>query len=218
MFSKQALVFLATSLGPLAALSAQCVDEEVQKLAGGLAGDQFGIPAVDGSHALIGAPGDDTAALDGGALYAFHHDGTSWVFDQKILGSNIQIGDLLGVRIAIDGDVAIAGGSAEGTGRPGKAWIWRRAGDLWKEEARLDSPGGEADDLFGSSVAVEGDRVVVGATQATGRVTGSGAAWVYRKNGTWQVEKPSRTTTQPGDLLGYGVAIDSHDRRRRGWG
>ena len=45
----------------------------------------------------------------------------------------------------------------------GSAYVFTRTGTTWTEQAKLTASDGAADDQFGSSVAIAGDTIVVGA-------------------------------------------------------
>ena len=85
----------------------------------------------DGSHAIVGAWGDDTAAGadQAGAAYIFSRDGTSWTQTRKIQASDIQPGDEFGRSVSMSGNgiYVIAGASHEDTGgnpNSGAAYIY----------------------------------------------------------------------------------------------
>lgn len=76
-----------------------------------------------------------------------------------------------GTSIAIDGDVAVVGATDGGGmpehGRPGAAYVFeRQANGTWQQVAKLlplyEEPEGPGSSNFGTSVAVEGDVIVVG--------------------------------------------------------
>ena len=98
--------------------------------------------------------------------------------DRILAGGEIGNG-WFGFRVALsaDGNTALVGGHID-NGAKGAAWVFRRSGGIWTQEAKfapLDEVGaGE----FGSSVALSGDgnTALVGARSDA---NGKGAAWVY---------------------------------------
>lgn len=69
-------------------------------------------------------------------------------------------GDLLGIRVQINGDVVVVGSFGDDIGSnedQGSACIFRNVGGTWVKEAVLTAAGGAADDQFGFWVAIEGD-------------------------------------------------------------
>jgi FG-GAP repeat len=97
-----------------------------------------------------------------------------------------------GSAVAVDGDVLVIGAPEETSGNvphSGFAYIYQRSlvGE-WQFVKQLAPPMGDANDHFGSSVAVSGDTIVVGAPDAlTGTCTvvtctKAGAAYVFKRN------------------------------------
>ena len=92
-------------------------------------------------------------------------------------------------------------------------------GDLasgWTQvEPKLTANDGAEGDLFGGSVAIDGDTVVIGAYGDDDKGDGSGAAYVFRRNtpgdlasGWTQVEKPTANDGTNGPHFGNSVSID----------
>ena len=168
--------------------------------ADGAEGDLFGISvAISGDALVVGARDHDAAAPNSGAAYVFRFDGASWAQEAELAASDGAADDFFGGRVAIDGDVVVAGAPTAdvGGGDSGAAYVFRFDGTSWTQEAKLTAPGGgTAGDRFGSSVSISGDTVVVGAHQegAGGGAAKSpfagfggterGAAYVFRFDGT----------------------------------
>jgi FG-GAP repeat len=117
-----------------------------------------------------------------------------------------------GQATAVDGDLAVVGAPYDdGAGTDaGAAYVFRRHGEAWSQEAKLLAPSPRPFDRFGFSVAVSGEAVVVGADRRdAGSRTDSGEAFVFRSAaGGWSLD----ATLRPRDLaekdgLGISVAI-----------
>jgi hypothetical protein len=128
--------------------------------------------------------------------------------------SDVAPGDEFGAALDADGERAIVGAHQHDTGGlsdAGAAYVFRRVGDVWVEEAKLvvNDPG--AGDELGRSVAIDGDTAVVGAwgDNTTGGI-GSGSVYVFVRAGTsWtQQAKLVPGDVASGDELGYAVALD----------
>ncbi|MBK8425525.1 MAG: FG-GAP repeat protein [Lewinellaceae bacterium] len=91
-------------------------------------------------------------------------------------------GDLYGSSIDIDGTLAIVGAPYDDNAKginSGAAYILSRNGSGgWDEIKKLVIPDGDADDMFGDAVAINGTTVIVGATRAFGK----GAAYIFSQN------------------------------------
>ena len=193
--------------------------------ADGAAGDLFGISvAISGDALVVGARDHDAAAPNSGAAYVFRFDGTGWTEEAELVASDGAADDLLGTRVAMDGDVVVAGAPTAdvGGGDSGAAYVFRFDGTSWTEEAKLTAPGGgTAGDRFGSSVAISGDTAVVGAPHegpggnaaksafAGFGGTERGAAYVFRFDGTrWRHEaKLISSDPKPKTRVGGSVTI-----------
>ena len=118
----------------------------------------------------------------------------------------------LGSAVAVDDGVALVGayGDNQNGALAGAAYVYRWSGSSWNYEAKLTASDPHAIDFLGRSVAIDGDLAVVGAIWADGNVTDSGAAYVYRYNGsTWSQE--AKLIASDGstsyDYFGYSVAV-----------
>ena len=112
-----------------------------------------------------------------------------------LVPAGIAASDNLGwsVSISDNGSRAIVGAAETASGsllNVGTAFIFVRSGITWTLEATLRRPGAEANDRFGSSVAISGDGTValVGAPGvfAVGCDCEGGGVWAYTRTGsTW---------------------------------
>jgi hypothetical protein len=215
------------------------------------AGDQFGYSvAISGDTIVVGAwreasaaqgvNGDqnNNAAFGSGAAYVFVRTGTTWSQQAYLKASNTDagVGDQFGCAVSIDGDTIVVGAYGEesaATGvngdqqnnsaaSSGAAYVYVRSGTTWSQQAYLKASNTESHDIFGFSVAVDGDTVVVGAlleqSGATGvngdqqdnSVTQSGAVYVFVRTGTTWSQQAYVKSSNPNvaDLFGYSSAID----------
>ncbi len=178
--------------------------------------DQFGISvSISGDRAIIGANQEGTGGSKDGAAYIFERSGGVWSEVAKIQASDKEAGDRFGISVSISGDRAVVGARGEDTGgdNAGAAYIFERSGGMWSEVAKIQASDKEAVDLFGYSVAISGDRVIVG---AYGEDTGgldAGAAYIFELNGgVWnELAKVLASDKEAHDWFGYSVAI-SGDR------
>lgn len=125
--------------------------------------------------------------------------------------------DALGFSVSISGDTVVVG-APNFAGQRGAVYVFEKPAAGWESTsayvARLTASDGAAGDLFGSTVAISGDTVVVGAAAAKiGPKPGQGAAYVYvRPVAGWTSTsafdaKLTASDGASGDSLGYSVAI-----------
>jgi len=186
----------------------------------GQSSDLFGLAvAVYSDTIAIGAPGEDTLRFNSGAIYVFQSvDGTAWSQAAKLKAdeSSCDVGDELGVSVALEGATLVAGADQWVAGPPGagKAYVFERSGAIWAQRAVLAMVGDEGDGLD-LSVAVAGDRIVLGTKH---RNAYTGAAFVFARDRRGTDSDPTDDTWESqgtltaeggiaGDRFGVSVAI-----------
>lgn len=143
---------------------------------GGRSGDRFGnAVALDGETALVGAVGrggGTEAAADSGGAYVFGRADGAWTHRTTLPSSEDDSDGAFGVAVALDDEWALVGAfSANGTGQ---AVLFDRNGTALDRRTTLQPMDGDGGDGFGSSVALAGDRALVGAVG-----DGSGSATLF---------------------------------------
>ncbi|PXF62173.1 MAG: hypothetical protein C4B59_00750 [Candidatus Methanogaster sp.] len=180
---RRILVSAVLSMLLFAALAANVNAAEVKITASdGAAYDRFGASvAISGDCVVVGAYEDADAGNDSGSAYIFKRDGTAWAQEAKITASDGAAYDHFGASVAVSGDCAVLGAWRDGDTGPwsGSSYIFTRDGTTWTEQAKITASDGAAEDVFGSSVAISGDYVVVGADHDDDVGTNSGSAYIY---------------------------------------
>jgi hypothetical protein len=179
------------------------------------ADDRFGWSvAISGDYAIVGAYLEDTGGDAVGAAYIFKRDGTSWAEQAKIQASDKEAGDRFGRSVGISGDYAIVGASHEDTGgeNAGAAYVFKRDGTSWAEQAKIQASDKQPTDEFGRSVAISGDYAIVGAYLEDTGGDKAGAAYIFKRDGTsWtQQAKIQASDKQTLDEFGFSVAISEN--------
>jgi trimeric autotransporter adhesin len=210
------------------------------------ADDRFGAAvAISGDTVVIGAPIEDSGSVgvngipdesapDSGAVYVFTRSGVTWSQEAYLKASNTGSGDVFGYSVAISENNLVVGSINEDSSTTGvnsapneaatdagAAYIFTRSGSTWSQQAYLKAGNAGADDTFGSSVAVSGDRIAVGAESEDSSSTGvnsvpnegssgSGAVYVFSRVGnTWgQRSYLKADNTSTFNEFGSSVAID----------
>ncbi len=186
-------------------------------MTGVLSGDDFGASVSgDGNFALVGLPLDDVPGKsDAGSARISEWTGSSWVQVAELVApsADAKSKDYFGTSVSVQGEVAVVGASNAdlgGTLDAGAAYVYRNVGGTWTYEAKLTRAGAAASDRFGSSVAVLGDFIAVGAPLANaGGKTDSGEVRVFQRiSGTWT---PTATVTAgiltASDKFGQAVSL-----------
>jgi hypothetical protein len=153
---------------------------------GGLAAFGTGL-VVEGSLALAGAPGENALGAESGAVHVLASTPGGWVEESVLLADDGAAGDELGASCALDGERALIG--APGHGGRGAAYVFRRQGGVWTQEAELSTASGGAGSRFGEAVALQGDTALIVDPFNEDEPEKTGSAYVFRWDGTaWTQE------------------------------
>ncbi|CAN5420107.1 hypothetical protein BH10ACI3_BH10ACI3_19130 [soil metagenome] len=182
----------------------------------GAVADKFGYSvAISGNTIVVGAFNADAPLSNGGAAYVFVRNGTTWTQQQKLTASDGTADDQFGSSVGVAGDVAVVGANhadLPGNSEAGAVYAYLRTGTVWAQTQRL-SPSLDVllGDHFGDSIAMNGSRVVIGASGDDTPQTAAGAVYVFAAagGGTFGFEQkltiPDGTN---GDSFGFSVGFD----------
>ena len=176
-------------------------------------GDEFGTTlAMSGDYAVVGAPRNDDAGRNSGAVYIFTRQGTDWVEQAKLLAPDARAGDYFGISVAIDEDTVLVGGHRinKPSADAGSVYVFERLGNSWLLTAHLTAPDATKFAYFGFSVGIDDDTAIIGATRDDEAGIDAGAAYVFvRKGVSWTFQaKLLGNNTESDDNFGYAVDVD----------
>ena len=199
---------LALLGGVMGAASAVPPSEQAKLAArDGAAYDQFGWSvAVSGDTAVIGAREDDDAGSGSGSAYVFVRSAGIWAEQAKLTASDAAADDAFGGSVAILGDTAVVAASGDDH-YSGAVYVFTRSGTNWIEAAKLMASDRAAGAAFGSSVALEGDTVVIGAERDINNGKETGAAYVFTRSGDSWVETAKLTASDAADKDMFGASL-----------
>lgn len=131
--------------------------------------DRFGHSvAVDGTTAVVGAPGQDRMGADAGLVYRYELVGEAWTAYGYVVSSQVRPYDYFGHRVALsEGRAAVSAHGDDTLGTSAGAvyifplWVngAQDAAPVWK----LTANDGAANDFFGFALDLAGDVLAVGA-------------------------------------------------------
>lgn len=203
--------------------------------------DLFGYAvSISDNHVIIGAfheshdVNGSSNLVNSGSAYIFNRDqgGTDqWGQVKKITASTRAAGDYFGASVSICGDYVVVGAYGEDENSnetntlsaSGSAYIFSKNNggtNNWGQVKKITASLRAASDNFGVAVAMDGDYIVVTASQEdensneTNTLTASGSAYIFKKdqggNNNWgQVKKITASLRGASDLFGIAVAMSS---------
>jgi len=162
--------------------------------------------AIDGDRAVVGAYAYGYALVNSGAAYVY--DVATGERLQLLIPADIATGDYFGTSVAIGESYVVVGapGDTPHGGWSGSVYVFDRS--TGQELRKLVPSDGNADDNFGGSVAVTGDRIVVGAFYDDPNGWTSGSAYVFEASTGQELFKIFPSDGEPADLFGWRVAAD----------
>ncbi|MCP4612294.1 MAG: hypothetical protein GY845_26660 [Planctomycetes bacterium] len=173
--------------------------------------------SISGDYVIAGAVNTDIVDENRfprrGCAFIFHRTGTSWI-EQAVL---IDLGsgrDEFGGSVSISGDYAVA--ASELNHDPyrnlsGAAYVYKREGTSWTEQAKLRASDGSVSDSFGRTISISGDYIIVGAVDST---------YIFKRDGTNWTEQTKLTGLEGseggpvlihGDYIIVGAPNDNDD-------
>ncbi len=202
-----------------------------------ISGDTMAVGASREDSEAPGINGDQVNDLapESGAAYVFDRSSGVWSQEAYVKASNCGSLDLFGYALDLEGDTLVVGAPGEASsatgiggneaddGAPGAGavYVFTRTAGVWSQEAYLKASNTQSGYAFGSSVALDGDTLVVGSPgessdamgvngdQNNANAPGSGAAYVFTRNaGTWSQEAYIKASNSgAGDAFGTQVAL-----------
>lgn len=136
------------------------------------------------------------------------------VAPQQVVRGSGQANERFGAAVAVDGETVVVGAPGNAMLGPdaGRVYVYRfDAGQGWTKEIELVGDDTKGGDAFGTAVAVDGSRVLVGAPGADPTQSGAGAAYVFARDlqGRWaQTAVLVANDAALNDRLGEAVALD----------
>lgn len=209
-----------------------------------LSGDTLavGAPSEESTTQGIGTT-PNNSATNVGAVYVFVRSGDgsgsgSWSEQAYIKASNAQDGDAFGISVALSGDTLVVGAIGENSSTNGVAtdasaadeladnsgavYVYQRNGSSWIEQAYIKASNTQGSDEFGSSVAVFGNTLAVGALNEDSSTTGvnttpnedadnSGAVYIFSRSDSSWVQQAYIKASNSGASDDFGNSLALFD-------
>ncbi len=210
--------------------------------------DRFGFSvAISGDTVVVGSNGEDSnatgtngdendnSAANAGAAYVFTRNEMRWSQQAYLKASNTGVGDDFGASVAISGDTLIVSAKLENSNatgingdqsdnskiEAGAVYVFTRNDTVWSQQAYLKASNTDAGDMFGISVEIFGDTLVIGAYPEASNATGingdqsdnsadfAGAAYFFTRSGTVWSQRAylKASNTEAFDGFAHSVSI-----------
>jgi hypothetical protein len=156
---------------------------------------------IDNEILMVGAPDEHVNGIRSGVATVFEYSGGSW---NEVADLDVPAGaSEFGHSVSIEGNRAVVGAPSSGpSSHGGIAAIYVRHHGIWRLENEFQADSPQGFDYFGSSVAIQGQWVVVGAKGDEE----NGATYVFRleTDATWS--RFQRLVPSGDPLSGFGAA------------
>ncbi|GBF40483.1 FG-GAP repeat protein [Leptospira johnsonii] len=209
-----------------------------------ISGDTIAVGAIqEGSNQSTITNGtsasSDNSLTFAGAVYVFARNGNIWSQQAYIKPSNPSAYDAFGYSLAIQGDTLVVGSKNESgsqniisNGQPapnddtlfqsGAAYVFKRTGTNWVEEAYIKPSNPDANDSFGYSVAISGDKIAVSSyyessnqnyiTNGSGAssdnsLTRAGAVYIFSRSVNIWTQEAYIKPSNPDEDDQFGVSV-----------
>ena len=165
--------------------------------------------ALSADFSVVGAPFDETFAQAGGAAYVYRAISSGWVEVAQLFGDDPEpdTDDCFGYSVAIYGDTILIGAPQdyEHHSLQGTAFVYEYDGVSWNQTARLAPVDSSINHMyFGASVALEGNRAMIGAYQGNGA---AGSAYIFERSGSVWSEVARLTASDAEVLDHFGISV-----------
>ncbi|MEO1087721.1 MAG: hypothetical protein AAFY88_26100, partial [Acidobacteriota bacterium] len=187
----------------------QVVELDPEELSGpGIFG---GAVAISGDTVVVGAQTASGPPTSVGAVYLFKKDQggpANWGRVVKLTADVPQVFGLFGAAVALDGDTLVVGAPGQNS-----VYVFRRhqgGPEAWGQVAVIDADPATGSARFGGSLALDGDRILVGAQRDSLDAEDSGAAYLFDRNlgGPESWGQVARLTADvPADFAEFGDEV-----------
>jgi len=184
--------------------------------------DYFGTSAtVEGTRLVVGAACQDSLATDAGKVYVYNWDGSAYIEVGQLTASDAQAYDYFGKSVAVFGNRLVVGADGKATAglNAGKVYVydWNSVTYTYDEVTTVTASDTRTYEYFGMSIALSGDRLVVGATGEDISGLNAGKVYVYDWNSTTsvydEVLQLTASDAQDHDWFGVSVALSGDGNR-----
>ena len=173
----------------------------------GAVGDMMGVSVdVHNGRVIAGAWFNNHAGTNSGAAYIFEQVKGQWIQTTKLTADDAAAQDTFGRRVAIDGDVCIVTAPLDDDNgsSSGSAYVYQFDG-AWFQLQKLTAKTAVSGDQFGLGLAMDGERIVIGAPWAE---DGKGRAHLFDRANVMFFESEVFTDPNGASMDNFSFGID----------
>ena len=140
--------------------------------------DYFGKAlSISGDIIVVGSPYDDDNGSSSGSVYIYKISDPT--YERKITPSDGEANDFFGSALSISGDIIVVGKpyDDDNGSSSGSVYIYKISDPTY--ERKITPSDGEVSDVFGNSVSISGDIIVVGSPYDDDNGSNSGSVYIY---------------------------------------
>lgn len=167
--------------------------------------------ALKNHIAMLGVSRRDDKGENSGAVFAFEKDANTWSQKQILTAEDAKAGDAFGQSIAMTEHFLVIGAPHSDAPQKdsGSAYVYKRNNNTWQFQAKLTANDGAEGDLFGISVAIDDNTILIGADLNDEKAEKAGAVYAYVFDGK-QWHHQAKLMAKDGaktDIFGVRVAL-----------
>ncbi|GAA6150854.1 FG-GAP repeat protein [Pseudoteredinibacter isoporae] len=165
--------------------------------------------ALKKDTAVLGVIGRDDVAENAGAVLVFERESGEWFEKQWLTAFDAKKGDSFGQSIALTDNTLVIGAPRSDASEidSGSAYVFQRKNDQWQFQAKLTAGDGAEGDLFGISVAIDGNTILVGADLNDEKAEKAGAVYAFTYDGMQWHQQAKLMATDAGAVDIFGVRV-----------
>lgn len=152
--------------------------------------------SMRGDRIVVGAPFDDLNGTNSGSAYLLRRQGAinAWSEEAVLQPSDTATGDRFGTAVDIDGPLVVVGSPFDDDlgGSSGSVYVYEGIGANPPEQ-KITAGDGANGDNFGGAVAIDRDRIVVGAVNDDDQGQSTGAVYTTRRDPSLLWPVPAKT-------------------------
>ncbi|WP_395373697.1 hypothetical protein [Marinicella sp. W31] len=207
MIKYKSIIALFMLLLPILGLTGTITELQKLQNMGQMIDNNFGRSvSIDENRAAIGASSEN---MFEGAVYLFNETSNGWVQTHRLVASDAQP-SFFGRDISLQGDRLLVGSvfaDSPTVTDSGAVYVFEYDGTDWIETAKLLPNDPITNGFFGTSVSLDGDRIVVGANLSSNLAGGSVYVFEFNGNSWTQTQNLSPSISVTNDFFGKNISL-----------